>query len=140
MAVNKKHSQQSLSLDPAVDVNLQNSSEQQAVNRKREQEARLTKSQRRKRQKDKSRSKATYDLRPDMIERIEQIAEQHSVPKNQLVGLFLYHALRDYDRGHIDIQLYKRPSRVPRFDSFLHLPDEDDGWQVSKPSGWGHPA
>jgi len=48
---------------------------------------------------------------------MEEIAHKHGVPKSQLAAFFLHHVIQDYDKGSINLQPYKRLSRVPRFES-----------------------
>ncbi len=135
MAVKKDAPLQDIEIDAAVQAYLARET-QAEVNARRKKEMKLTRAQRRKREKDAARTKATYDLPETIKERIEVIATEFGIPKSQLAAFFLDHAIREYDIGRIDLRPYLRPSRVPRFESFLILPGDanDDGWSIL---GWG---
>jgi len=130
MAVKKNPPLQAIEIDPAVQAYL-GAGQQTRLNERREKEMSLSKAQRAKRARDKARSKATYDLPAAIKEQVEQIAGEYRIPKSQLVAFLLDHALRAYARGEIDLQPHLRPSRVPRFEMFLQLPDTSnaDEWQ-----------
>ena len=129
MAVKKNAPLQDLGMDPAVQAYLGNG-QQVRLNEQREREKSLSKSQRRKRKRDKARIKATYDLPAGIKEQVENIAAEYRIPKSQLVAFLLDRALREYAQGKIDLQPHLRPSRVPRFEMFLKLPEESkaDEW------------
>ncbi len=81
----------------------------------------MTPAQRRKAQKDKDRSKATYDLPQEMIARITSMAEEHKVPASQLAALLMYKGLLMLDDGMFNLREHMRPTRSPRFDWVLIL-------------------
>ena len=131
MAVKKDTPLQDIRIDPAVQAYL-GIEKQTKVNERRVKEMSLTRAQRRKRAKDAARIKATYDL-PEAIKlEIEKIATKYDIPKSQIVAFLLWHALRQYKHGDIDLMPYLRPSRVPRFTNFLVLPEEsEEEWNLS---------
>ncbi len=118
--------EQEISLDPAVAIHLQNTA-QTLVDSKRHKEQNLTAAQRRKRAKDASRNKVTYDLPQHITDRLEDIAGQfgdRGIPQNQLVAFFLDFALHHYDENGIELNPHLKPSIVPRFSFFLALPND----------------
>jgi hypothetical protein len=136
MVVKKKKKDaplQEIGIDAAVQAYLGRSA-QAEVDARREREMSLSKSKREKRKKDKARNRVWYDLPGEIIDRIAEIAAEHQIPKSQLAAFLLDRAIREYDAGEIDLTPYLRPSRIPRFSSFLILPGEvDSGWSIS---GW----
>ena len=67
--------------------------------------------------------RATYDLPPELRQRIKTLAEEQGVPASQLVTLALLRFLQDYARNEIPMGNYKQPSRSPRYDWNLVFPD-----------------
>ena len=133
MAIKKQKDQpeQGLNVDPAVQAYLSGGA-QAEVNARRVAAMGLSQAQRRKRARDAARSKATYDLPAELIARIDKVAAEYDVPKNQVAAFFLDHALRQYETGRVDLTPYLRPSRVPRFSQFLRLPEEpSDDWNLT---------
>ena len=51
-----------------------------------------------------SRSKATYDLRPDTIAAIKAIAAELGVPVYSVAQKFLDHALAEYQAGRLELR------------------------------------
>ena len=109
-------------LDPAVADLLSGMEQRQAESQlpRRERE-RLS----RERAKIQSRrdQRATYDLPPALREAVRELAEELRLPASQLVTLALARFFADYDAGTIDLGKYKQPSRSPRYDWNLVLPD-----------------
>jgi hypothetical protein len=68
--------------------------------------------------------RVTYDLPPDLREQIKTLAEEQHVPASQIVTLALARFIRDYTDGKIDLDALKRPSRSPRYEWKLAMPDE----------------
>lgn len=68
--------------------------------------------------------RATYDLPPELRQRIKALAEELRLPISQLVTLALLRFLRDYEKGAIQLSRYKLPSRSPRYDWNLDLSQE----------------
>ncbi len=110
-------------LDPVVADLLAGMEQKQA-------EASLPRRQREKKARERAKiqarrdQRATYDLPPALRERIKDLAEELRLPASQLVTLALSRFLRDYDQGGVDLGKYKRPSRSPRYDWNLELPDD----------------
>lgn len=110
-------------LDPAV-ADLLAGMEQKSA------EAMLPRKQREKKARERAKiqarrdQRATYDLPPGLRERIKDLAEELRLPASQLVTLGLARFLGEYDQGKIDISIYKRPSRSPRYDWNLEFPDD----------------
>lgn len=126
-----KNMPQELQIDAAVQAYV-GGGEEDEMARQRQKEARLTAAQRRKRAKDTARNKATYDLPEVLTQQIEALAAEHKVPKSQLVALFLEKGLALVLRGELNLELYKVPSRVPRFEFFLSTSPK-----MEYPTGWG---
>jgi hypothetical protein len=67
--------------------------------------------------------RVTYDLPPALRERIKDLADEQRVPASQLVTLALARFLKDLEEGKLDLGVYKQPSRSPRYDWNLVLPE-----------------
>jgi hypothetical protein len=67
--------------------------------------------------------RVTYDLPPGLRERFKDLAGEQGIPASQLVTLALARFLRDLEEGKVDLGPYKQPSRSPRYDWNLVLPD-----------------
>ena len=68
--------------------------------------------------------RATYDLPPELRQRIKTLAEEQGVPASQLVTLALLRFLQDFQREEIPLERYKQPSRSPRYDWNFVFPVE----------------
>jgi hypothetical protein len=114
-----------VSVDPSVvgllEVMEQRQTESQLPRREREK-----KSRERAKISARRERRATYDLPPLVRSRIMELSGQLSVPASQLVTMALARFLTDYDSGNIDLSIYKRPSRSPRYDWNLVLPGTND--------------
>ena len=88
----------------------------------REAQRELQRQLKSKRKRGPRRSKATFDLPAEMIERAREIAKAESVPVSDVVGLALALWLDQYEAGDLDER--KRASRSPRFEWKLDLPGE----------------
>lgn len=67
--------------------------------------------------------RATYDLKPALREELQSLSQELRIPASQLVNLALARFLKEYHSGKVDLSLYKKPSRSPRYDWNLELPD-----------------
>ena len=110
-------------LDPSVADLLkdmeQKQAEQQMPRKDREKRAReRTKIQARRERR------VTYDLPPLLRQRIEELAKKERIPASQVVALALARFLQDLTNGRVEISPYKQPSRSPRYDWNLVLPEE----------------
>lgn len=65
--------------------------------------------------------RVTYDLPPEIRQRIKTLSEGEGVPASQVVTLALMNFLKTYDANEIDLSYYKEPSRSPRYDWNLKL-------------------
>lgn len=85
----------------------------------------LTPKQQREREKMRARKehRATYDLPPVLRERIKDLAEQQRVPTSQLVALALARFIRELEEERLDLGEFKQPSRSPRYDWNLAIPE-----------------
>ncbi len=110
-------------LDPAVADLLgnmeQRRSESQLPRREREKKVREREKIRARRE-----ARATYDLPPDVRQRMKELGDLEGVPASQLVTLALLNFLLDYNQGRVDLSTYRQPSRSPRYDWNLALPEE----------------
>jgi hypothetical protein len=68
--------------------------------------------------------RVTYDLPPWLRQRIKELAEMEGIPASQLVTLAMLRFLDDLGRGEVDLAMFKTPSRSPRYDWNLTLPEE----------------
>jgi len=68
--------------------------------------------------------RVTYDLPPILRQRIKDLAESEGVPASQVVTLALMRFLNEYAEGKVDLALFKQPSRSPRYDWNLNLPED----------------
>ena len=80
-----------------------------------------TSSQRKKAERDRNRSKVTYDLPQELIHQIRQAAETEEIPPSHLVGVLISMGLDAWESGAIDLSSYKRPSRNARYVWFLDI-------------------
>ncbi len=110
-------------LDPAV-AGLLNDMEH------RQSDAALPRRQREKKARERAKirarrdQRATFDLPPSLRQRIMDLAETERLPASQLVTLALARFLLDLTGGAVDLAPLKQPSRSPRYDWNLVLPEE----------------
>jgi hypothetical protein len=67
--------------------------------------------------------RATFDLPPALRQRIMELAQTERLPASQLVTLALARFLQDLSGGALDLAPFKQPSRSPRYDWNLVLPE-----------------
>jgi hypothetical protein len=109
-------------LDPAVAELLAGMEQRQA-------ESQLPRKEREKKVRERAKiqarrdQRATYDLPPGIRSRIKELAEEERLPASQLVTLALFRFLSDFESGQVDLSEYKQPSRSPRYDWNLVLPE-----------------
>jgi hypothetical protein len=129
MAIKKDAPVQAL-VDPAVQAALgEQSADPVYSGIHRLQAARgMTPGKAKKRQRDRERSKVTFDWPQWLIERLEEMAgeEDNSFPINQLTAILVIEGLRAVAAGRLDIRARKIPTRTPKFDWFLRVDDETD--------------
>lgn len=104
--------------DPAVDVALEDTRSDDVYSRLA-RARKMTPAQRKKAERDRKRSRVTFDWPADLVKRMEGLAAQHGVPVSQLAGLLALYALNDVDAGRIDIGAHKRPTTTPRYEWLL---------------------
>jgi hypothetical protein len=110
-------------LDPAVADLLTNMEQRQA-------EAQLPRREREKKARERAKilsrreQRATYDLPPIVRQKIKELADSERLPASQLATLALLRFLQEYESGQIDLASYKQPSRSPRYDWNLVLPED----------------
>ena len=66
--------------------------------------------------------RVTYDLPPELRERLNQLSSELRIPASQLAALAIVRFLSDWETENIDLPQYKRPSLSPRYDWNLELP------------------
>ncbi len=66
--------------------------------------------------------RVTYDLPPELRERLNQLSSELRIPASQLAALAIMRFVSDWETGSIDLPQYKRPSLSPRYDWNLELP------------------
>ncbi|WP_322806168.1 hypothetical protein [Thermanaerothrix sp.] len=136
MSVEKGRQQlpiESMDVDPAVENALGRPAKQ--MNNIYQRLARIkgmTEAQRRKAEKDRERSKATYDLPDWLIQAVEQIAASHGVPKSNVAAHLLAAGLRDLLDGRINLNWMRKISRSPRYEGLLESPDEIDRKEIER--------
>lgn len=67
--------------------------------------------------------RVTYDLPPELRQRMKMLSIEQRIPASQLVSLALLRFLKAYDSGEIQLGAYKQPSRSPRYDWNLEFPN-----------------
>ena len=65
----------------------------------------------------------TYDLPVPLRERIKSLSDELRIPASQLVALALVRFLDEYDHHQVDLGKFKVPSRSPRYDWNLDIPN-----------------
>lgn len=110
-------------LDPAVEAAMTNSETDPVYGAmERRQRARnQTAAQRKKAERDRNRSKVTFDLPQVLINQIRQAAETEEIPPSHLAGVLLSMGLDALTSGAIDLSTYKKPSRNARYMWFLDI-------------------
>jgi len=109
-------------LDPAVADLLSGMEQKQSLQQ-------LSRKERQKKNKEHAKitarreQRATYDLPPFIRQMIKEMAENNAVPASQIVTLALVRFINDIQEGKVDIGDYKQPSRSPRYDWNLVLPE-----------------
>lgn len=66
-------------------------------------------------------SRVTCDLPPDLRESLRIPSEELRIPASQLAALALIRLLKELKSGALDLGIYKKPSRSPRYDRNLEL-------------------
>lgn len=83
---------------------------------------------RRRRERERTRARreqrVTYDLPPVLRQRLQALGEELRIPASQLAALAIGRFLNEYAAGAVDLGVYKQPSRSPRYEWNLHLPNE----------------
>ncbi len=96
---------------------------------RRKAETQLPRQQREKKAKERAKitsrreQRATYDLPPQLRQRIKDLADRERLPASQLVSLALIRFLNDLENGSVDVDAMKQPSRSPRYDWNLDIPE-----------------
>lgn len=65
--------------------------------------------------------RATYDLDPQLKQRITSLAKSYSIPASQLAQVLLLGGLALVENGALDIPSLRKLSRSPRYDFVLDL-------------------
>ena len=95
----------------------------------RQSDAALPRREREKKAREKAKmrarrdQRATFDLPPALRQQIMEKAEAERLPASQLVTLALVRLLQDLSAGSLDLAPFKQPSRSPRYDWNLVLPE-----------------
>lgn len=92
----------------------------------------MTPAQRRKAERDRMRSKETYDLPKWLTEAVERIAQAYGVPKSNVAAHLLAAGLRDILEGKINLRWVRKISRSPRFEGLLESPEEIDRGEIER--------
>lgn len=92
----------------------------------------LTPAQRKKAERDRKRSKETYDLPEWIGGAISTLARHYDVPKSNVVAHLIAAGLRTFLEGQINFGWLLNSSRSPRFLSTLNPPDEIDRGDIER--------
>ena len=57
----------------------------------------------------KKRNRKSYDLPPELTERLNELSEELGIPQGQLLALFGIEGLEKFERGELDIDEYLEP-------------------------------
>jgi predicted DNA-binding protein len=96
---------------------------------RRKAETQLPRQQREKKARERAKitsrreQRATYDLPPQLRQRIKDLADRERLPASQLVSLAIIRFLNDLESGTVDVDAFKQPSRSPRYDWNLDFPE-----------------
>jgi hypothetical protein len=121
--MSERRMERRLVLDPAV-ADLLAGMEQKQAQAQLPRRERLRKSREQAKIMARRELRATYDLPPNLRQRIRTLAETERVPASQLVTLALARFLGEYEDGDIDLSIFKQPSRSPRYDWNLVFPED----------------
>jgi hypothetical protein len=110
-------------LDPSV-ASLLNDMEHHQSDAALPRREREKKARERAKMRARREQRATFDLPPTLRTRIMDLAESERLPASQLVTLALARFLQDLSAGSLDLAPFKKPSRSPRYDWNLALPDD----------------
>lgn len=119
-------------VDPAVETALGTPAKRGNIYDRLARAKEMTPAQRRKAEKDRARTKETYDLPEWLIEAVEQVARKYSVPKSNVVAHLLTAGLRDLLEGRINLRWVRKISRSPRFEGLLESPEEIDKAEIER--------
>jgi len=95
----------------------------------RQSDAALPRREREKKAREKAKmrarrdQRATFDLPPALRQQLMEKAEAERFPASQLVTLALVRLFQDLAAGMLDLAPFKQPSRSPRYDWNLVLPE-----------------
>lgn len=85
---------------------------------RKEKERKLPKREQQKKRKERAkaakRSKALYDLPPDLKDALSELAEREETTASQLAALAIHRLLSDVGNGVLKLEEYKIPSRSPK--------------------------
>jgi|WetSurMetagenome_2_1015567.scaffolds.fasta_scaffold36109_3 hypothetical protein len=110
------------SIDPEVSALLKEM-EQRQVDAQMPRREREKKARERQKIADRRERRATYDLPPHIRNQISDLSTRLSIPASQLVTLALIRFLESFNAGGLDLGPLKTPSRSPRYDWNLVIPD-----------------
>lgn len=99
-------------IDPAV-AELLDTMEQKASERSLPQDDRRRKIK--EREKARARNRVMLDLPKEIEKRIKVLAAKHECPISQIAALLIWQGLKDLDSERLDLGMYKKPSRSPRY-------------------------
>lgn len=116
--------------DPAVETALGTPVKRGSIYDRLARARDMTPAQRRKAEKDRARTKETYDLPQWLIDAIEKVAQKYGVPKSNVVAHLLAAGLRDLLEKKINLSWVRKISRSPRFEGLLEEPEEIDKGEI----------
>lgn len=88
----------------------------------------MTPGKAKKKANDRARTKVTFDWPEWLIGRLDALAgvSGETFPLNQLAAVLVIEGLRSVERGDLDLEQRKIPSRTPVFQWFLRVDGEEE--------------
>lgn len=119
-------------IDPAVESALGKPPVRGSIYERLRRAKEMTPAQRRKAERDRNRSKETFDLPEWLVEAVAQIAETHGVPKSNVAAHLLAAGLKELLNGQINLDWMKKASRSPRYEGLLEAPERIENKEIEK--------
>lgn len=73
--------------------------------------------------KKRDRSRAIYDLDPELKQAIEQISQELGVPPSDVMSVFALDMIEAVSKGEVSLQELRIPSNHPKYQFRLKLAD-----------------
>jgi hypothetical protein len=119
----KKPNRQNLPIEP-IDPAVENALGDSDFYNKLKRARKMTEAEKKKRKKDKSRVRDTYDLPEWIITSVTMIAQFYDAPPSHIATHLLAAGIRAFLSQQINLYWSLETSRIPRYESFLKSPEE----------------